>query len=202
MLYGYIRKGSYEKNLDLQLDALQKFGVDNDNIVIETNLKFNSKRDKLLVLLSSLKARDTLVVWRLDCIANSTKNFINLIKKLTERKINFYCITVPLINTSSSNRHSKLLIQLFSYLYELQKSVLNEKIRLGQELAKSEGKIIGAPKGLSKKNKIKAKKCIKHYKKGKRTVLEICKKVGVSKGTYYKYLELGGVRIRKYQKNN
>ena len=181
MLYGYARVGNYENNLDIQLDVLQRFGVNSGDIVIEINFKFNSKRVKLQALLSSLKKGDTVVVWRLDRIASSTKNLVNLMNSLNEKKINFYCVTEPLINTSSSNRYSELLIQLFFYLFELQKSIRNENIRLGQELAKSKGKIIGAPKGLSEKNKLKAKKCVKHYKRGKRTVLEICEKVGVSK---------------------
>ncbi|QXP54662.1 recombinase family protein [Cellulophaga sp. HaHa_2_95] len=200
MLYGYVRTGLYEKNLDLQLDVLERYGIQSENIVVERNIMFNSKLEKLIGQISKLGKGDTLVIWRLDRVANSTKNFIKLMNKLVERKIIFYCVTIPSVNTSSSYKYSELLIQLFACLYELQKSVLNENIRLGLEISKRNGKIIGAPRGLSQKNKIKAKKCAKHYKKGKRTVLEICEKVGVSKSTFYKYLEYHGVRIKRKQK--
>ncbi|MGS0527015.1 recombinase family protein [Zobellia nedashkovskayae] len=199
MLYGYVREGIYEKILEIQTDVLERFGVQTENIVIERNPRFNSKLEKLIALISKLGKGDTLVFWRLDRISSSTKGFVDIINKLNEKRINFYCVTVPFISTTNSNKYSELLIQLFSSLIELQKNVRNENIRLGQELS---GKIIGAPRGLSKKNKLKAKKCAKHYKRGKRTILEICEKVGVSKSTYYKYLEHQGVRIRGKRKKN
>ncbi len=47
MLYGYVREGTYEKNLERQLNDLQRFGVQTKNIVVERNPKFNSKLEKL-----------------------------------------------------------------------------------------------------------------------------------------------------------
>ncbi|PWK22840.1 hypothetical protein LX92_02778 [Maribacter polysiphoniae] len=41
MLYGYIRTGTYEKILERQLNDLECFGVQTENIIIERNLNFN-----------------------------------------------------------------------------------------------------------------------------------------------------------------
>ncbi|HET8737160.1 MAG TPA: helix-turn-helix domain-containing protein [Pricia sp.] len=59
---------------------------------------------------------------------------------------------------------------------------------------------MGAPKGLSKKNREKAVLCEEYFKEGKLTVTEICERVGVSRATYYKYLRHRGLagKLRPY----
>ncbi|WP_010516913.1 DUF1492 domain-containing protein [Croceivirga radicis] len=70
--------------------------------------------------------------------------------------------------------------------------------------AKRRGQILGAPKGISKKNQQKAILCEEYFKDGKLTVTEICERLDISRATYYKYLRHQGVggKLRPYKKNN
>ncbi len=57
----------------------------------------------------------------------------------------------------------------------------------------------GRKKGLSKQAKVKAKLCASAYTSERDlTVDEICKNIGVSKKTFYKYLRYEKVKIGVY----
>ena len=153
-------------------------------------------------LLKKLRNGDTLVVWKLDRLARSLIHFNNTINGLNKRGIKFKSITESFIDTTDSSGHSKFIVNIFAALAELERDIISERTIAGLESAKKRGKILGPPKGLSKKNRVKAKLCASHFNEGILTVDEICDEVGVSSGTYYKYLEIEGLKgkVRKYKK--
>ena len=77
-----------------------------------------------------------------------------------------------------------------------------ERTKAGLESARRRGKVLGAPKGLSKKNKQKAVLCEEYFNDGLLTVTEICERLNISRATYYKYLRLRGLsgKLRLYKR--
>lgn len=77
---------------------------------------------------------------------------------------------------------------MFAALAQLERDIIIERTKAILESAKRRGKILGAPKGISKKNQQKAVLCEQYFNDGVLTVSEICEQLGISRATYYKYL--------------
>jgi DNA invertase Pin-like site-specific DNA recombinase len=85
MLIGYARVSTNEQNLDLQFDALRKEGVSDAHIFTDKVTGTKAERPGLTEALSHLRSGDTLVVWRLDRLARSLSNLIELVNRLAGR---------------------------------------------------------------------------------------------------------------------
>lgn len=202
MVFGYARISTKEQNLDLQLRALLKYGIDKQNIVQDIVSGAQSERKNLDNLLNSLREGDTLIVWKLDRLARSLIHFNKVMNTLNEKGIQFKSLTESFIDTTEQSAQSKFIINMFAVLAEMERDIIIERTKAGLQSAKLRGEILGRPKGLSKSAEDKAVLCAYHFNEGKLTVDQILKEVGISKATYYKYLELKGLKgkIRPYAK--
>ncbi len=87
MLVGYVRVSTDDQNLNLQKDALIKYGIDQRNIFSD---KTSGSKDKWVGLdkaIEFLKDGDTLVVWKLDRLGRSLAHLISIITSLKNRNI-------------------------------------------------------------------------------------------------------------------
>ncbi|WP_051638298.1 hypothetical protein [Maribacter sp. Hel_I_7] len=82
--------------------------------------------------------------------------------------------------------------------------IIIERTKAGLESAKLRGKVLGRRKGLTIKGEENAILCAYHFNEGILSIPNILKKVEVSKATYYKYLELKGLKgkVKPYKKTN
>lgn len=202
MIFGYARVSTTEQNLDLQLDAFLKEGIDEKNIYTDKVSSSQEERKSLSKLLEYAREGDTIVVWKLDRLARSLIHFTNFINQLNEKGIKFRSITEPFLDTTDKSSHSQFIVNLFAALAQLERDIIIERTKAGLASARARGKVFGAPKGLSKKNQQKAIICEQYFKEGKLTVSEICERVDVSRATYYKYLRVRGLngKLRTYKK--
>jgi DNA invertase Pin-like site-specific DNA recombinase len=150
-----------------------------------------------------LREGDVLYVWKLDRIVGSIIQLDKVLKRLEEKDASLRIITQPFIDTSKENPFSKFVRNMFALLSEFERDTIIERTKAGLASAKQRGKILGAPRGISDKNKKKGKLVAAYFKEGKLSVNEVCDLVGVSRGTYYKYLEIEGLKgaVRSYKKN-
>lgn len=202
MIFGYARVSTHEQHLDLQIDALLKQGVKEPNLYTDKISAVHKQRKNLENLLNQLRENDTLIVWKIDRIARSLIDFNKLMNFFSKKNIYFKSITEPFINTTDETPHSKLITNIFASLAQFERDLIIERTKAGLVSAKKRGKTLGKPKGLSEKAKKKAKRVKRFFIEGFLTVDEICKEVGISRATYYKYLrEMGVEEIRPYKKN-
>jgi DNA invertase Pin-like site-specific DNA recombinase len=194
--FGYIRVYEGIKDLDYQVDALLKHGIVKENIIKDSEYK------SLDIILKSkeLDVGDTLVTWKISRVVASNFDFIKSLNDFINKGVKFKSLSEPIFDTTNLVRHSDLLMKIIPLLINIQKISISENIIAGQELARKNGKIIGNPKGLSKKAKEKAKLCAIYFKENNFTVNEICKIVGISINSYYKYLKYEGIKLEA--KNN
>ena len=129
----------------------------------------------------------------MDRLARSLIHFTKLITKLKGKGVRFRSITEPFIDTTEKSSHSEFIINIFAALAQLGRDIIIERTKAGLESARRRGKILGAPKGLSKKNQQKAVLCEEYFNDGVLTVTEICERLSISKATYYKYLRHRGL---------
>lgn len=181
MIFGYARISTKEQNLDLQLNALLKFGIEEHNIIKDVVSGASSKRKNLDELIEKLREEDTLVVWKLDRLARSLIHFNKVMNHLSKKGIKFKSITEPFIDTTETSAHSNFIVNIFASLAELERDIIIERTKAGLDSAKQRGVVLGAPKGLSDKSKIKAKQCAYYFNEGILSVARICKIVVIFK---------------------
>jgi DNA invertase Pin-like site-specific DNA recombinase len=179
MLIGYARVSTDDQNLDLQRDALQKAGC--EQIFTDTVSGTKAERKGLTDALSHLRSGDTLVVWRLDRLGRSLRHLIDTVTALQERGIGFKSLRESIDTTTSGG---KLVFHIFGALAEFEREIIRERTQAGLSAARSRGKSGGRPKALTEKqvqmlNNLAADK--------DRSVEEICKTLGISRTTFYRY---------------
>lgn len=199
MVFGYARVCS---SLHEQLKALLDYGISIDNIIIDTNLSSKDARENLADLIEKLCPEDTLVFWRLDIVAKSLYDLNKICNELIHRNIYFKSLTENEIDTSPSSKSSLYTINFFKHLLNLERSVRSERTSIGLYKAVEKGVKIGPPKGTRNSYKTKAQMCVFHCNEGKLKIDEICKRVEVSKATYYNYIRKAGLdyKIKAYKK--
>ena len=86
-IFGYTRVSTEQQNLDRQLDALNKYGV--DIIFNEKMTGTKRNRPELSKMLDRLTEGDTVVVESLSRLGRSTKDLIELVDLFEKKKVHF-----------------------------------------------------------------------------------------------------------------
>lgn len=180
MKIGYARISTYDQNLDLQKDALEKAGC--ERVITDTASGKNTDRPGLTSLKEILRKGDTLVVWRLDRLGRSLKDLIEWVNKLEEQGVAFQSLEEA-INTSTSS--GKLIFHLFGALAEFERNLIRERTQAGLAAARARGRLGGRPKSLGQE---KRKLAVELYHDQKLPIMEICEMMGISKPTLYSYV--------------
>ncbi|MDO5664496.1 MAG: recombinase family protein [Bacteroidia bacterium] len=182
MIIGYSRVSTNEQNLDLQNDALKNFGC--ENIYQEKVSSFKS-RPELQKALSFLRPDDTFVVWKLDRLARSLTELLNIINDLNARKIIFVAIQDK-IDTNSAM--GKFQIAVFGAIAEFERDIITERTVAGLEAARKRGRVGGRPRGSSDET-IKKVQLVKKMREDKSlSVDDICKHINLSRSSFYRLL--------------
>lgn len=200
MVFGYARVSTAEQNLDPQLDAFLKVGIDTKNIYTDKISSSQEDRKSLGKLLDYAREGDTIEVWKLDRLARSLIHFTNFINQLNEKGVKFRSITEPFLDTTDKSSHSQFIVNMFAALAQLERDIIIERTKAGLASVRARGKIVGAPTGISKKNRQIAVLCEEYFNEGIMTVSEICDRLEISRATYYKYLRIRGLdgKLRPY----
>ncbi|WP_299755329.1 recombinase family protein [uncultured Pontibacter sp.] len=181
MLIGYARVSTAEQNADLQKDALEKAGC--EKIFTDKISGATKERPGLAKAKEMLRRGDTLVVWRLDRLGRSLRDLIDWMNYLEQEGVAFKSLQES-IDTSTST--GKLIFHFFGALAEFERNLIQERTQAGLTAARARGRVGGRPEKLSTSKKEMA---IDLYNSKKHTVKEICKMVGITKPTLYRYLE-------------
>ena len=180
MKFGYARVSTLEQNLDLQIDALTVIGC--KEIITDEISGSMVERPGLNKLLEKLRNGDELIVWRLDRLGRSIRHLIELINNFHTRGIIFRSLTES-IDTSTNN--GRLIFNIFASLAEFERNLIRERTMAGLSAARARGK----KGGRKPKDKSKINAAIQLYNKRELTVEQICKAIGISRGTLYKYIK-------------
>jgi hypothetical protein len=87
-LVGYARVSTEQQDLTAQRDALHALGVGDDRIYVDHGLTgTNRDRPGLRLALAACRSGDTLVVTKLDCLARSLPDALDILTELTEKNV-------------------------------------------------------------------------------------------------------------------
>lgn len=177
--FGYARVSTEQQNLDRQLDALRKYGVD----MIYNEKMTGTKRDRpeLTKLLDRMTEGDTVVIESLSRLGRSTKDLIELTELFQSKGVHLVSLKES-IDTSTST--GKLLFTLMSAIAQFERDVIADRTREGLNAARARGRKGGRPKASTDA----IKKAIKLYNTGQYSIKEIQDLTGVTKSTLYRNL--------------
>ncbi len=185
-ILGYARVSTDDQDLSLQIDALEKHGIPKSLIFTDKLSGAKDDRPGLTKCLDSLQSGDVLVVWRLDRLGRSMRHLITLVEDLRSRDVGFRSLNEGAIDTTSAS--GELIFKIFSALAQFERRLIQERTKAGLAAARARGRCGGRPRLESEQAKVRAAK--KLSGDISITIDDICKTLGISRSTYYRYLAM------------
>mgnify|MGYP003649524539 FL=1 len=144
MFIGYARVSTNDQNPELQVDALKKAGA--EQIFQEKFTGTLRERPELSQCLRMLRQGDVLIVWKLDRLARSLKDLVEIVQDLQDRGIGFKSLTESIDTTSSGGR---LVFHIFGALAEFERDLIRERTIAGLKAARARGRKGGRKPAMS-----------------------------------------------------
>jgi DNA invertase Pin-like site-specific DNA recombinase len=183
MLVGYARVSTDDQTLALQLDALQAASC--EKIFTDTMSGAKAERPGLTEALEFCRPGDVLAVWRLDRLGRSLTQLIALMTTLDERGVGFKSLTEQIDTTTSGG---KLIFHIFGALAEFERNLIQERTKAGLAAARARGRQGGRPKTTALDTPRKIQMAQAMYDNQENTIEDICRTLGISRATLYRYI--------------
>ena len=106
-----------------------------------------SDRPELAKLPRRLEAGDVLMVTRLDRLARSTRDLLNILHMLGERSISFKSLADAWADTTTA--HGRLLVTMLAGIAEFERELIRARTGEGRKRAQARGVKFGRPPKLS-----------------------------------------------------
>ena len=173
MRYGYARTSTKEQNPERQRVALQE--EDCEELFVDQCSGKNAERPQLQLMMSKLRAGDTVVVKSVDRLARNTKDLLALLDEAKNKGAQVRFDDSPT---------SKFMITMLGAVGELERSFIRQRQSEGIEIAKSNNVYKGRP--VSKKTEAAKVKIAEKLARGVFTDKEIYESVKVSRASFYR----------------
>ena len=153
MLVGYARTSTKDQKYSLEAQIEQLIQAGCENHYEEQVSSVDAKREQLEAALKAIREGDVLVVTKLDRLARSVADTVDIQKRLEEKQAGLKILDMQIDTTTPTG---KLQFNLFAAIAQFEREVMLERQRVGIEKAKAEGKYKGRqPLSLKKKEQIK-----------------------------------------------
>lgn len=145
MYIGYARVSTQDQDTALQLDALHRAGCE---VIFEEKASGASRRGRreLARCLASLKRGDVLVVYKIDRIARSLFDLLEILRQLEAAGSVIRSITEPL---DTGSPMGVFMLQMLGAVAQLERSMIRERSIAGQLAARDRGRKPGRARSLS-----------------------------------------------------
>lgn len=174
MLIGYARVSTREQETYLQIDALNKAGVE---VIYQEKTSSVGSRPELQKLLARLSAGDCLVVYKMDRIARSLKDLLSILDRVKTAGASIRSITEPLDTTGPIGL---FIVQVLGAVAQLERGIIRERAIAGQVAAIKRGVVWGGRK--SSLSPEQAAEALRLRQEGM-TQREVADALGVSRST-------------------
>jgi DNA invertase Pin-like site-specific DNA recombinase len=145
MKIGYARVSTSDQNLDLQLTALKEAGC--QRLFREKGSGTQRQRSELARLLDQLRPGDTVVVWKLDRLARSTRDLLEIAEVIRVAEASFRSLSEPWADTTTPA--GKMIMTVLAGIGEFERDLIRERTGAGRAAAKQRGVRFGRPPKLS-----------------------------------------------------
>ncbi len=171
---GYARVSSYGQSLDVQLEKLKHC----DRIFQEKQSgRSTDKRVQLALCVDYVRDGDTLVVTKLDRLARSTRDLLNILNTLEKKQVKLHVLDQQIDTSTPSGR---LLVTMLGSIAEFENDLRKDRQADGIAHARKNGVKFGRKKALTdeqvqemrqkRSEGLKIKELMTHYALSKASV--------------------------------
>ena len=145
MLIGYARVSTDDQDLTLQRAALKEAGC---RRLYEEKIS-GTKRDRpqLARLLDQVREQDVVVVYRLDRLARSTRDLLEIAEQLRDTGAGLRSLGQPWADTTSPA--GRMVLTVFAGIAEFERALIYERTSTGRAAAMQRGVRFGRPAKLA-----------------------------------------------------
>jgi DNA invertase Pin-like site-specific DNA recombinase len=144
-LYGYARVSTRDQDLALQVGELTAAGC--AKVFKEKASGARSDRPELAKVIGRLESGDVLIVTRLDRLARSTRDLLNVLDELAKRRAGFKSLKDTWADTTTP--HGKLMLTVLGGLAEFERELIRARTGEGRKRAQERGVRFGRPRKLT-----------------------------------------------------
>ena len=138
-VYGYARVSTDGQTLDAQVKQLHAAGA--ERVFKEKISGAIRGRHQLTRVLERLERADVLLVTRLDRLARSTRDLLNILAGLAEKKVGFRSLRDGWADTTTA--HGRLILTVLAGLAEFERELIRTRTGEGRERAVARGVRMG-----------------------------------------------------------
>ncbi|MBO4128074.1 recombinase family protein [Streptococcus suis] len=192
MKYGYARISSYSQKLDRQIKALTDIGC--DTVITDKESGKNFDRKGYRRLMRRLKKGDELYIKSIDRLGRNYEEIIEQWRTITTvKEVDIIVLDFPLLNTKEQVNGltgrflSELILQILSYVAQIERENIKQRQKEGIQIAKEKGIQFGRQSFEMTKE---AREIIERYNTGEISSLRKCASmIGVSHVTVAKWVK-------------
>ena len=181
---GYARCSTTRQDLTAQREQLATLGVPATRIYLDKGLTGTSRaRPGLDQALAAVRDGDTFTVTKLDRLARSVPDALDILGQLSARGIRFA------LGTSVydwQDPFARMFLQILAVIAEFEAGLIRQRTREGMAIARSRGKLRGKPPKLSP---AQAREVHRMHASGDYPITEIAELFNVSRPTIYRVLQ-------------
>jgi len=189
-IIGYARVSSKDQDLEIQINELKKYCQYRNFEIVRIytdkasgkNINRDGFEDMMQVLHKKTFDADAVIVHKIDRIGRNLKNLIDIIEDFSKMNIQFISITD---NVDTTNPQGKFMFHMIGAFAEYERTLINERTRLGIDEALRSGVRFGRPRKRVDMDAIRADIASGIPK------TKVCKKYGI--GKTYLYNKLGAL---------
>lgn len=182
LLLGYARVSTDDQDLTNQRAELQAAGC----IKLFSEKITGTRRERLELdrMLDYLRAGDVVIVTRLDRLARSTRDLLDIAEQLQVKDVGLRSLAEPWVDTTTPA--GRMVLTVFAGIAEFERSLIIDRTKRGREASKARGVKFGPQPILSAAQIEHARELIDLEG---RAVSEIAALLGVHRSTLYRALE-------------
>lgn len=159
---------------------MKELGV--ERIFIDRQSGKDTSRPELKRMMDFVREGDVVIVESISRFARNTRDLLELVEQLTEKKVEFISKKEALDTSTPSGR---FVLTIFGAVAQLEREYLLQRQKEGIAIAKQEGKY----KGRKPVERPELNVVVASWKRGEITAVEAMRRLKVSKTTFYRIVQ-------------
>lgn len=139
---GYARVSTLDQNPQMQIDALMRAGVHEDDIYVEKVSAVASKRPQFEAMMKDVREGDLVIVWKLDRLGRDNVMLHQTAERIREKGANLRLLDNSGLDTGTAA--GRLLFGMLAILAQFERDMNRERTMAGLQAAREAGRIGGA----------------------------------------------------------
>lgn len=137
---GYARVSTIDQDLRLQVDALLRDGVLENDIYRETVSGSAPRRPQFEAMLREMRPGDVITIWKLDRLGRTLRQILETVDIIHKRGGKLRIITQQI---DTSTPMGGFILAVFGAFAELERELIRERTRAGLEAGRARGRFGG-----------------------------------------------------------